>query len=228
MKAKNIIIISICVLLLTGCNTKIEYSGETEDILSEYMAGMLLYNSSGFSITTLENSELKNDINNVDDKGGNANTDKKDDEVVDKGKENSYTTLDLDDFNIDKKLVLEYKGSDPYDYYPRDLASYFTLKPRQGYELLVVRFGLKNNSKNTVKLNLTKEKFKYKLVANKNTKLKPLLTLLENDLQYLDTSVDSKETKEVVLIFEIEKGVKFNNLDLEIEDDGLEKTYKLY
>jgi hypothetical protein len=46
------------------------------------------------------------------------------------------------------------------------------------------------------------------------TVYKPLLTLLENDLQYIDITIEAGKTETVLLVFEVSKDVEISEINL--------------
>ena len=105
-----------------------------------------------------------------------------------------------------KDFDIKYKEYKLYKNYPEDISNtYFSLTPREGNQLLVVSFDAGNTSKDTKSLNLIKTGIRFELKVNQEKTYVPLLTLLENDLQYINIPVEGQKTEEVILVFEIPK-----------------------
>jgi hypothetical protein len=91
--------------------------------------------------------------------------------------------------------------------------------------LLVATFSIKNTLKEIENINLIKSGITYKLDVNAGTVYKPLLTLLKNDLQYIDLDLGPGNSKSVLLIFEVSKDADISNIDLKAEK--ADKTVKI-
>jgi len=79
---------------------------------------------------------------------------------------------------------------------------------------LVASFLAKNISDKEKTLNLSNSKVLYQLDINVGTVYKPLLTLLENDLQYIDITIGAGKNKTVLLVFEVSKDIDISNINL--------------
>jgi len=99
---------------------------------------------------------------------------------------------------------------------------YFSLDASKGKQLMVIKFNVKNTSKNATKLQLTDAEIQYQLDIDMGTIVKPQLTFILNDLRYIDLEIGGKETKEAIVIFEVPKKQEMKTANLIISKD--EKT----
>ena len=90
--------------------------------------------------------------------------------------------------------------------YPEDTQDeYFSIYPDEGNELLVVSFEIKNMTDGDQLFDMHNMDVGYQLDINVGKIYKPLLTLLDNDLQFVNNTVKGQEKKNTVLVFEVPK-----------------------
>lgn len=222
MKRMRLLLILLMTLSLTGCINSYNYTEEETNSAAEYMAGLLLKYDSRYNRTLLPlNQVIKNEVEEVvteQDKPTMPQTnnvgetsEQKETEQVKK----PVSTYTLSEVIGAKGMELQYQSFKLVDTYPEDSTNaYFSLLPRDGYKLLVIEFTLTNTTKKEKTLNLTNEKVSYQLELNTEKQYKPLLTLLENDLQYINVKLQKQETIPVVLIYELPTETKVNNINL--------------
>ncbi|HHX79021.1 MAG TPA: hypothetical protein GX695_04645 [Acholeplasmataceae bacterium] len=237
MRGRFILYMLIILIMLTGCDNSLSYSENDENMISEYIANKLLkYNDESYDGWYFVNDDT-NDINENDDEFSELEVEdnsensfdptEKDPVINDEQDLKNKDLLSLDTFKINKNLIIKYKGCKSYDIYPEKDETYFSLKPRDDHKLLVLDFTIKNESSKKIKLNLTKTNYKYKLFINGEMKLKPLLTLLENDLQYLNMDISANKSAEVILIFEVKSNIEADDMILEVKNEKDEILYML-
>lgn len=237
MKKWKMVIIFLMVLSLTGCVEKYKATDEQSDAIAEYMASLLLDNDKHYDQALVPEDVLYNDSsdtsedtdtqnNNVTQAptptqaSGETSSETEDGDTSQSGN-NSTPKLSIsevigqDNFQIDYK---SYKLTDQYK------SEYFVLNPRDGYHLMVISFRIKNISDDKQVLNLTKAGIEYEITGISGTKYSPLLTLLENDLQYINIEINSGKTKSGVLIFQVpdETEILGRNLDITNQDKTAE------
>lgn len=94
---------------------------------------------------------------------------------------------------------------------------YFSLQAKEGSQYAVVTFILKNNSDRDIVFDASGRGLEYAMDVNINTTFRASLSLLENDLQYMEIPVPAAKTAEAVLVFEI-ADTEINTLHLIIQD----------
>jgi hypothetical protein len=217
---------------------------EQDDATAEYMAGLLLeqdedYNqelipmgeiktedTSGASTTVetgTENAEDAEDVNTPD----SSDTS---DAVQDNGTDQPDTQADytLSELFGAKNFDIEYSSFKLSVSYPEDLEkTYFSVSSREGHQLLIIKFSIKNKSGKDQVINLSEEKISYQLDINGVTINKPMFTILENDLQYIDMKMKGKATTEALLIYEISNSEDTANMNLIISKDNKTKIIEI-
>lgn len=229
---KRLILSLLLVISLTafsGCVKKLEATQEQTDALAEYMAGMLLKYDENYdralkpvgaagekmtdSIDKQTDEIDKEDNDNTADTDVSADkSDKKADAADNKDDDRTYSLTELigqADFEI------SYQDYRLADIYPENYdKAYFYVEADEGNQLLVIRFNIKNNAKEKKNLNLTDAEIKYQLELAGSQIEKPWFTVLENDLQYIDITVEPEAVTEAVLIYQISKDVDTDSMKL--------------
>ncbi len=119
----------------------------------------------------------------------------------------------------DNTYQVKYTGFKLYDSYAqRD--NYFTLQPTGGRKLLVMSFEVKNDTKKAIKMNLGKIHIDYKLNLADGKSYKPMVTLLDTDLNYLNYTLKSGKSDDAVLVFDVPKDLNSEGLTLSISLNG--------
>jgi len=230
MKKLQLVFVIFLVLSLTGCIQRYQLTEKQEDSTAEYMAGLLLKNDTYYKSTLIPLEDYKGNDNSASagqDKEGNSSNNvtvtptptstpaptKEASSSNQQAASDKNSTLSevigSTDFDIQYK---EYKLCDTY---PEDKTStYFSLSANPGKQLLVTSFSLKNLANKANTLNLTDSTVDYLLADNAGITYKPLLTLLQNDLQYINVNLDAGKTETVLLVFEVSKNLDMNNINL--------------
>jgi hypothetical protein len=127
--------------------------------------------------------------------------------------------------NGNDNFDLQYEGYNITDNYPKDSSdTYFTVTPGEGDQLAIVTFILKNKTEKKKTLNLTKADIKFLLDVNKKALYEPSLSLIENDLQYIDIALKGNEKKQVLLVFEIKKEKEISDINLTVSQGNKSMT----
>lgn len=217
-------------LSLTGCVREYQLTDNETGIAAEYMAGVLLaqdgkYNSNLIAMDQLElhNNESTSDEKETEETSKETSVD---DEALSQSDEEGEVEVinqksSLSEVMGAKNFEIQFLGSEIYEAYPNDESSaYFSLTAREGNQLLVASFSVENKTKKEKRLNLKKAGINYQLDINVGTIYKPALTLLENDLRYIDITIDAGKKETVLLIFEISKDAAMKDVNLIISKDS--------
>lgn len=196
---------------------KYELNEVETDMVAEYMAGVILANNGRYIGNLLPQDEVMKETDSVKvvNKTEETKTEEKTNTIksLTSSKKEDNSTLN-EVLNL-KKLNISYKGYSIHKEYPEDKSNeYFSLPAREGYQLLVAKFDVVNNTTKNQKLNLKSNDILYQLDVNVGTVYKPLFTLLENDLRYIDINVKAEEIKEAILVFEIKKEKEIKDINL--------------
>lgn len=230
MKKLVLVILFLVTLSLTGCIHEYRLSEESTGVVAEYMAGVLLEHDENYERQLLDQKELES--TNMEDADSSVIENNKDEPVqestedVEEPEEKKNTTRPNKDYTITEVIGAEgfkitYTSYKLCSVYPDDETNaYFSLTPLEGNQLLVTSFLVENTTKNEKRLDLRKSKVDYQLDINVGTIYKPLLTLLENNLKYIDMKIDGGKKEEVLLIFEVSKDKQLEDINLIISNGG--------
>jgi len=222
LRRKKLIVVLLLMTTLTGCIQKFDYSEEQTDTAAEYMAGLMLKYDTTYKAGLVEMKDIVAEQeanatptpNAIPNSTGDQNTSASD--LTDAPKKEYTLTQVIGEEGFD----LQYTGYIVADTYPEDATdAYFSIPAREGNQLVVLSFQLKNklDKKNT--LDLTQADITYQLDVNVGTVYEPPFALLENNLKLIDMTLKAKEEKEVILIFEVKKDVVMNNINLMVTRD---------
>ncbi|MDF2611737.1 MAG: hypothetical protein K0R92_3211 [Lachnospiraceae bacterium] len=225
MKRMRILLVMLFMFILTGCIQEYKVTEQQSNATAEYMAGLLLKYDENYMQGLISEEEVLQEEASMGEadainptptlsptEGATVSTEGK---VADSEKD--YT---LTEVIGEKNFEIEYTGYKVTESYPEDTDSaYFSLTPREGNQLIVASFIVKNKSDKEKTLNLSKAKILYQLDVNAGTIYKPSLTLLENDLQYIDITIPEGEAEPVLLIFEVPEGTDMSDINLIVSND---------
>jgi len=215
MKRLILLIVVIISFTLTGCMKPYTATDQQSDAIAEYMAGLILKSDKNYDQALIPEDALTSDTSSTVDTTDNTDiTDPGDTPASDNATEvqNDYT---LTQVIGESGFGIAYKGYKLVDTYPEDSeSSHFSLTPREGYQLLVTSFTVKNKKDAKKEINLINSGVTYQLDVNTDKVYKPLLTLLENDLQYIDLSIAAGKSEVVLLVFEVSKDAEITDISL--------------
>ncbi len=223
MKRLFVIIISISVLLLTGCIKEYPLSEVQTDAVAEYMAGRLLMEDKNYLASLLTYEEIIEFEDNIQEdnlvpkptKAPDVVNDNEDNAPI---KDVNYTlseVIGVPNFDI---LYSSYKLVDTY---PEDESNLvFSLDPRPGHQLLVLNFTIENITDKNDVIDLSLSTIQYQLDINVGSIYKPQLALLENNLQYINLNLKAGEKIPAVLIFEVARDIDLSDIKLIISKDS--------
>lgn len=227
LKYLMILLVMLLSFSLTGCIQEYSVKAGSEDSIAEYMANTLLASDYKYKQDQLQ---LPDDTEWIVADGAENSNDEDDSKTVDTDKQaaSSQGASSLTQVIGVNGFSVQYKSYKLVDLYPENAdEADFSLTPRNGQQLLVATFTIKNTTKDLETINLIKSGIVYKLDVNSGTIYKPLLTLLKNDLQYIDTEVGPGKSKSVLLIFEVSKDTNIKNISLKATNDDKSSNIKL-
>ena len=137
--------------------------------------------------------------------------------------EDSKKEVSLDDLYHLKDVSILYTSYRLADKYGSS-----QIRAEQGKKLLVAEFSLKNNSgaKKKVKL-IDRRKITYQLNVD-GTTYSPQISLLENQLDYLETVIAKGKSQKAVLVFQVDKNAtNASSIDLSIEEGNNKTSVKM-
>jgi hypothetical protein len=218
-------IILLCGGILTGCTQLVDLSDQESDVVAEYIAGTYLKHS-GYENAliytekeeTLDVTQVSSGIKPVQDETepvkpeNNQNT------------TNSTSGNNVGNTNINEVIGTEdfeitYTDFDLLDSYPSTIGDeYFNLEPSTGNQLLLLRFTVKNKTNKAKNFNLINQKLVYTLSNQSGDTYLPMITLLTDDIQFINVDIAAGEIYNAVVVYDVPKDVNTTDIRLEIKN----------
>ena len=228
-------VLAVSVLSLTGCADIKNLSEEQENEIAEYAAGVLLQNSDKYPyrlITKKEKEVTETPTpmpatptptpTSAAAQASDAPQESQPEQTA-AAPEDSKKEVSLDDLYHLKGVSILYTSYRLADKYGSS-----QIRAEQGKKLLVAEFSLKNNSgaKKKVKL-IDRRKITYQLNVD-GTTYSPQISLLENQLDYLETVIAKGKSQKAVLVFQVDKNAtNASSIDLSIEEGNNKTSVKM-
>ena len=224
-------VLAVSVLSLTGCADIKNLSEEQENEIAEYAAGVLLQNSDKYPyrLITKKEKEVTETPTPMPATPTSAAAQASDapqesqPEQTAAAPEDSKKEVSLDDLYHLKDVSILYTSYRLADKYGSS-----QIRAEQGKKLLVAEFSLKNNSgaKKKGKL-IDRRKITYQLNVD-GTTYSPQISLLENQLDYLETVIAKGKSQKAVLVFQVDKNAtNASSIDLSIEEGNNKTSVKM-
>lgn len=125
-------------------------------------------------------------------------------------------------------LELNYLGYELADSYPKDSAnSYFSVFAADGKQLLILKFDLSNIGEQDVEVDLLSSNESFALTVNDEYSRRALTTMLDNDLSTYVGTLKGNESKDVVLIIEVDNALASNITSLSIRVQNGDKKHTI-
>ena len=220
-------ILSLMLCLLTGCLEATPLNDEEMDVVAEYAASLLLKHDKKYSTplfytedkevrltpTPTPTEKPKNPITENNQTGSNeAQKPQEPEAIMYNDKETGRQLTEL--ISVDG-ISISCKGCELKDSVVSN--NYFSLQAKEGRQYAVVKFTLQNTSNREIRFDASGKGLEYSIDVNTGTVSRVSLSLLENDMQYMEIPVPAGGTAEAVLVFEI-ADVEIDTLHLRIHD----------
>lgn len=249
MKKRLMLIAAMGCILLTGCTKIVDLSETENEVVTQYMSDIILdgtsYNTlvKEAEVQLLLNKEAEpfKEVKEIKDKTEDSKTsdkttsDKNSSNKSNKDKEENTSTdkktkkeesVQLFWSDIKKDFEVSYTKYELTDNYSSSENKYYEIGAKADEQLLVLHFNVKNLSGKTKKLDLVEEGLKYVIEAS-GQKIKPMLTLLMEDIQYINLNIDGKSTKKAVLVFAVSKDIDMTRAELVINRENKSTRFSL-
>lgn len=221
-KLKYCMIILLVMVTFAGCSNRIELSDDEIDMFAEYISKEVLERDKYYDQDLLEpENVLEDEDEDEDETKTNQSTITESNQTatnvgyVNPSKdENDHVSLN--DILGTSSVSVSYKSAKLYDSYPSEDNSYFVIESSKGYKLLVVTFKLKNTSTKDVTYSMLTTDVNYELTMEKGSSYSPLLTLLVDDLQFVNKVIPASSTQEGRLVFRVAESEANSDATLKI------------
>lgn len=253
MKKTIILILSlIMVFSFAGCSLvpSVELTEDEQKVIAEYSAGLLLKYDKNYkgALETLEEDEdegvgfVKNEeavipeaiedpIESEDNPGQPefseelTASENQDMESVEYSDSSIAEAIGLDNFDI------VYKTYEAHNIFPEEESDdlVFSMQAQNGMELLVVSFGVTNDSPDRRMCDILDKDISFRALLNGSERINANKTILLNDLGSYCDEIDGYGMTEAVLVFEVAEGTTANlsSIDLIVKKDDDYTTHRL-
>lgn len=215
---------------LCGCANTMDIPNKKEDVIVDYMANIVLEHNNSTEYI-IEEQPIKTLPPKVtpSPKATKAPEKTKSPEKTNKPSDDSSTkspesTPVPSETTTDNPAVvlgvsgigMKIKGYQIQDSYSS--GDYFTLEPEEGKVLLMVNVTLTNKSSADKQLTLTADMVDYEIVVNDNDTYNPLLTVLDNDMLYLERNIAAGKSEDAILVFQVDKNTDIKKVNFKMEN----------
>lgn len=215
-------------LLFSGCSRSlVSVTEEEQDMIAEYIAHLILKYDRGYEATLLESIAAPEESPDVEENFSvlGEEEQKPDEEQTDSkesGKPGENSGMEAAESNADLNSVfgladvqVAFTGYKECAMYPEEESdSYFSLVAPDGKKFAVMQFEITNQSAGEKKFSQLETELKYRLDFDAKNYVKPSMTLLVNDLQYIDVVLEPQGTQEAVLVFAVEQNADLSGANL--------------
>ena len=240
-KIKFCIFLIFTMVMFGGCSKGIELTEEETDMFAEYISKEVLERDKYYDQALIvpkesldpEGTDRKEDTKKED-------TKKPVNSVVTDKEQNGATLLPtdtkvtqekpvgtLDDLLSTDSIDVSYASKKVYSEYSEANNDYFVIHSPKGTKLVVVKFKLKNKTDKATTFSMLKKSVDYKLEMETGSVYSPLLTLLENDLQFFDKKISSNDTDYAVLVFRVKEQETKTNGILHIQNGTMKTSVEI-
>ena len=236
MKRLDIILCSIGIACaLSGCGQTVPVLTEEEnEIITEYAVNLLLkydknYNSHLVDLTELEEEtpvepESETPDEEVPDESLPEESEKESDtEIIDATQEEEPEASSIEEFYGIEGFSFQYAGYDLVSEYPtmteEPAEAFFAMEATPGMQLLIVKFHVINQNGTDSVLDTFQYGVKVKIAVNDENPKNALSTMLLNDLQSFNGTVEAYGQTELAAVIEVPAGTSVGNLSMVLKSD---------
>lgn len=233
MKRLLLIGLLMGLLALTGCTSVTALSDDEENMIAEYMAKELLESQKEYTKVLYTPSPIPSATPTPRPKATLPPTTSATPTTVvsDSSSGKDLDSASTQQANADFAQVMgmtdikvEYTGYEILDSITEDVLS---LSASKGKVLYMIKFNVTNNSDQDMQFQLRDLDISYRLDLNNKQKVKPLITLKDNDLRFIDLKLKANKTLETVVMFEVNQNIKMEHANLIISRDDKTAIIKL-
>lgn len=206
-KIKFCMLVFVVVFMLGGCGKSIDLTDEQTDMFAEYISKEVLERDKHYEQELIAPEQEEADDEEEEQSNPTMT------EVSNKQEEESVS---LNDLLGTSSINVSFASAKLYNSYPEEDNDYFVISANDGYKLLVIKFKLENTKKQDVTYSMLQTENDYRLTTDNGGEYNPLLTLLVDDLQFINKTIPAGSKQEGVLVFRIPEGKAASNKTLTI------------
>ena len=229
MKKRRILVcLLIFVFCLSGCTSAISLTDHEENVIAEYLAGALLRSDDNYKEELIEPTPTPSLSPTVMPTPSLTATVTPDESNNATGSQNAS---ELNEYaNADFAQVIGMDGITT-EYIKYDIISSISdgnfnvdLKTQN---MFVVSFEITNQTSEDIKFQLGQLNIAYQLNLDAKKNIKPLITIFEDDLRFIDTVVKANDSITAKVVFGVDKDLKFDTASLIISREDKTAIIKL-
>lgn len=223
MRKRLCAVVLAVLVMLTGCASSVpDLSRLHNNMEAEYMAGTLLKYSKNYDEMLDYDRSILNPTPTPEPTRRPAP--KASDDVGQEGTDDMGSSaqgekpvnfVELDQLSLKQEVRLEYVSCELKKTYGSHDAS---VSAHEGNRLLIVKFRMKNQSASDQGVDMSKAGMSFSLERDGASAGSPLQTILRNDLQYFREKIPGGESREAVLIFEIQGKQSVGDANVVVSD----------
>lgn len=211
-KIKLSFVVLFVTLMFTGCSKQVELTDQETSMFAEYISKEVLACDKNYDQELIapeydkDEEEEKQSVATTSKEQSVSNTEKVSTTTSEKSQSEIAT---VNEVLGTSSISVSYQSAKVYDSYPEKGSNYFVINSTDGHKLLVITFALENTTKQDRAYNMLTESVTYSLTMENGSKYSPLLTLLVDDMQFVNKVISGDKTEKGLLVFRIsEKEVK--------------------
>lgn len=248
MRKKLCIIAMVSTVALTGCTSVPDLSKVDNNLAAQYMADSLLQNDESYSglaeydhsvleetptpkPTVTPTSAPSEDTGDDGQSSSDGGSDRDEGASVSSDTANKSNDTENAASAMQQVSVTEVFGVSgvevkavKYQMVKSYGSKYASCTAASGKKLVVVQFKVSNTTGSAKKVNLAKAGVQASLNVNGQSAGSALMTIVEGDLQYMNTRIAAGKKKQGVLIFEIDSSTKIESVEVHLAAEQKEAT----
>lgn len=243
-KIKKIIIYiqvcALCMCFLSGCSIgpSVDLTEEQTELISEYAAGLLLKYEKGHEIGLSKVADL--DFAQLD--VTPTPTPIPTPVVVEEEQEALVEDIAGGEYETEQEEVvvpplnvmfgipdmnLDFAYAQICDVYPEGEELLFSMSATEGHQLLIMHFNLTNPMASQEHVLARLGDTKVRALINEDIRVRAYLTFLQNDLTSYAGTLESGQTEDAVIVFEVEENIQIDSLKLLLVNGSKQMEYNL-
>lgn len=220
MKKRILVLATILTLSSTSCSASLDLSEENSGLVSEYTASIILKNNPKYAYRLADVSnetEAKPTLSPTTKPIVKPETEPTVKPVVQPTTTptaKTDTVASLENMLNLKNISLTYNKLECKTSITSEMNTSYSLTPRKGYQFVGLSFIIKNTDTKNQKIDLSSKGISYMLSIGEENTYPALLTILDSDFQFFHSTLEPKEERELLLLFEVEKNKSISSCEL--------------
>ncbi len=207
---------------LSACQ-QMMLNNEEEELIVDYAVNAVIKHDKNYIIKLQDVSEPTTPIETTWWKDGSNNSNSNGEQSTSSDKNNSAQIVSVNQAFGLAGFDVTYVDYVVTDQYPNDSQTLgFNMIAIEGFDLLVTKFNVTNNTSETVNLDMLSKSLSFKGIIDANTKVNAQITGLLDAFNTWKGDFGAGETKQLVLVFQVSEDItsSFTLLQLAVSNGG--------